>query len=128
MPLDDSAPIIDDRRYDDIVEEIKIRIARYTPEWQPIPVWNDYNDSDPGITLAQLMAWLSEMMLYRMGKVPELSYRAFLKLLGIELLAAQPARVDIAFPVQGTGTDPFIAVRPRTHISRPPAASAPRLR
>lgn len=52
MPIDQQAPLVDNRQFDDILEEIKTRIARYTPEW----VWNDYNDSDPGMTLAQLMA------------------------------------------------------------------------
>jgi predicted phage baseplate assembly protein len=117
MALQDAVPLIDDRRYDDIVEEIKTRIARYTPEWQP--VWNDYNDSDPGITLAQLFAWLSEMLIYRMGKVPELNYIKFLQLLGIELRAAQPARIDVMFPVKEDATVPFVDVPIRTQVSAP---------
>ena len=68
MPLEDYLPQIDDRSYDDIIAEVRTRIARYTPEWTP--VWTDVNDSDPGITLAQVFAWLSDMLLYRMGKVP----------------------------------------------------------
>ncbi len=115
MALEDAVPIVDDRRFDDILEEIRTRIARYTPEWQP--VWNDTNDSDPGITLAQLMAWLSEMLLYRMGKVPELNYLRFLGMLGIELEAAQPARADIVFPVLDTATKPYVDVPPRTQVS-----------
>ena len=35
MPLDDHIPRIDDRRYDDIIAEVRTRIARYTPEWAP---------------------------------------------------------------------------------------------
>src|SRR5712671_2025040 len=115
MALKDAEPVIDDRRFDDIVEEIKTRIARYTPEWQP--VWTDYNDSDPGITLAQLFAWLSEMLIYRMGKVPELNYIKFLELIGIELQAAQPARVDVTFPVSDTTAVPYVDVPPRTQVS-----------
>ena len=115
MALKDAEPVIDDRRFDDIVEEIKTRIARYTPEWQPI--WNDHNDSDPGITLAQLVAWLSEMLIYRMGKVPELNYIKFLELIGIELQAAQPARVNVTFPVADTATVPYVDVPPRAQVS-----------
>ncbi|MBR0820223.1 putative baseplate assembly protein [Bradyrhizobium liaoningense] len=125
MALKDAVPIIDDRRFDDIVEEVKTRIARYTPEWQP--VWNDHNDSDPGITLAQLLAWLSEMLLYRMGKVPELNYLKFLEMVGIELQAAQPARVDVMFPVTDTTTMPFIDVPPRTQVSAPADDGGPPL-
>ena len=98
MPLDDYLPQIDDRRYDDIIAEVRTRIARYTPEWTP--VWTDVNDSDPGITLAQVFAWLTEMLIYRMGKVPELNYLKFLQLLGIELRTAEPARTEITFPVK----------------------------
>ena len=117
MPLNDAVPVIDDRRFEDILDEIKTRIARYTPEWRP--VWTDYNDSDPGITLAQLMAWLAEMMLYRMGKVPELAYLKFLELLGIELNAAQPSRVDVVFPVAADAVAPYIEVPIRTQVSAP---------
>ena len=90
MPLQDAVPVIDDRRYDQLLSEIRTRIARYTPEWTP--VWTDVNDSDPGMTLAQLVAWMTELLTYRLGKVPELNYIKFLQLLGIELNAAEPAR------------------------------------
>lgn len=115
MPIDQQAPLVDNRQFDDILEEIKTRIARYTPEW----VWNDYNDSDPGMTLAQLMAWLSEMMIYRMNQVPDLNYIKFLEMLGIELQAAQPARVDVTFPVKNTMVDPYINVPLRAQVSAP---------
>jgi Baseplate J-like protein len=115
MPLETQTPVIDDRQFDDILEEIKTRIARYTPEW----VWNDYNDSDPGITLAQLMAWLSEMMIYRMNKVPDLNYIKFLELLGIELRAAQPAQVDVTFPVKNSVTASYVDVPLRAAVSAP---------
>jgi predicted phage baseplate assembly protein len=97
MPLETFIPKIDDRRYDDILVEARTRIARYTPEWTP--VWTDVNDSDPGITLVQLFAWLSEMLLYRLGRVPEHNYLKFLQLLGIELTPAQAAQAEITFPV-----------------------------
>jgi len=115
MPLDDNLPRIDDRRYDDIVAEIRTRIARYTPEWTP--VWTDVNDSDPGITLAQVFAWLSDMLLYRMGQVPELNYLKFLELLGIDLNPAEPAQVEITFPVKDTYSAPSLIVRERSQIS-----------
>ena len=46
MPLNNAIPQIDDRRYDSLLQEVRTRIARYTPEWTP--VWTDVNDSDPG--------------------------------------------------------------------------------
>ena len=66
MPL--QAPNLDDRRFADLVAEAKSRIPRYAPEW------TDHNTSDPGITLIQLFAWLGEMIMYRLNKVPDASY------------------------------------------------------
>lgn len=115
MPLTDALPVIDDRKYDDLVAELRTRIARYTPEWKP--VWSDLNDSDPGITLAQLFAWLSEMMLYRMNRVPQLNYIKFLQLIGIELAPALPARAEIAFTVAPTWNQASVLVPPRVQVS-----------
>ena len=119
MPLESALPVIDDRRYDDIVAEVRARIPRYTPEWTPDadPLWNDLNDSDPGITLAQLFAWLSEMLLYRMGLVPELNYIKFLELIGIELTAAQPAAAEISFATEDTWPAATLALPRRTQVS-----------
>jgi predicted phage baseplate assembly protein len=108
-------PVIDDRRYDDIVEEIKVRIARYTSEWKP--AWTDFNDSDPGITLAHVYAWLSEMLLYRMAQVPELNYVKFLELLGVTVNAAAPALAEVTFTVQNGVAAPWIDVPPRTQVA-----------
>lgn len=115
MPLKDALPVIDDRRYSDIVAEIRTRIARYTPEWKP--EWNDLNDSDPGVILAQTFAWLSEMMLFRMGRVPQLNYVKFLELIGVELMPAQPARADVSFVVDDAWPGASVIVPPRTQVS-----------
>jgi predicted phage baseplate assembly protein len=111
MPLVDYIPSIDNRRYDDILAEARTRIPRYTSEW------TDLNDSDPGMTLVQLFAWMTDMLLYRMGRVPELNYLKFLELLGMELRAATPAVAEITFPVLPTTTDPYVIVPMRTQVS-----------
>lgn len=113
MPL--QLPTLDDRSYEQILAELRTRIARYTPEWRP--VWNDMNHSDPGITLAQLFAWLSEMLIFRMNRVPELAQVKFLQLLGIELLPAQPARVELSFAVARDWPEPYVDVPARTQVS-----------
>lgn len=97
MPLEDHVPRLDDHTYDSIVAEMRSRISRYTPEWKP--VWSDLNDSDPGVTMIQVFAWLGEMLAYRMNQVPELNHLKFLQLLGVELRPAEPALVEITFPV-----------------------------
>lgn len=89
MPLE--APELDIRKFEDLVREAQLRIPRYAPEW------TDYNESDPGITLVQLFAWLTEMMLYQMNRVPERNYLKFLQLLGMELQPAQAATAHLTF-------------------------------
>lgn len=91
MPLEQEAPQIDTRSYDQIRRALLARIPRYLPEW------TDYNESDPGITLIELFAWLSEQLFFEMSRVPERSYIKFLKLLGQELRAAVPATAYLMF-------------------------------
>src|SRR6185369_13285009 len=104
MPLADQTPTIDDRTFDDLVAEVRTRIARYTPEWHP--TWSDVNDSDPGVTLAQVFAWLSEMLLFRMNRVPSLNYIKFLQLIGVELKPAEPAQAEVMLPVDSAFLQP----------------------
>jgi predicted phage baseplate assembly protein len=91
MPL--SAPNLDDRTFADIVAQAKTLIPRYVPEW------TNFNESDPGITLVELFAWMTEIITYRLNQVPNLNYIKFLQLIGIELNAAQPARAEVTFSV-----------------------------
>lgn len=98
MPLNQAIPTIDDRSFESLLAEVRTRIARYTPEWTP--VWTDVNDNDPGITMVQVFAWLTELLTYRMSKVPELNYIKFLQLLGIELNPAEPAQAEVTFPMK----------------------------
>lgn len=121
MPLQAQVPVIDDRTFDDIVAEARTRIPRYTPEW------TDFNDSDPGITLVQLFAWLSELLIYRMDQVPELNYLKFLELIGIELEPAAPAQAEIFFPVVATNPDPYVIVPLHTQVTAPASNSGPPL-
>ena len=100
MPLEAEATrLIDQRTYANLKDAALLRIPRYTPEW------TDFNESDPGATLVELFAWLTELMLYQMNRVPDLSYVRFLQLLGLELLPAQPAVAYLTFTPQ-PGTQP----------------------
>lgn len=73
MPL--QLPNLDDRRYPDLVDEARRLIPTYAPEW------TNHNPSDPGITLVELFAFLSEMLLYRLNRVTAANVLSFLKLL-----------------------------------------------
>jgi predicted phage baseplate assembly protein len=89
MPLPD--PQLDDRRFQDIVNEAKLRIPHYTPEW------TDHNLSDPGVTMIELFAWMTDLILYRLNRVPEKNYIRFMDLLGIHTKNAVPATTRVSF-------------------------------
>lgn len=86
---------LDDRRFEDLVEECLLRIPRYCPEW------TNYNPSDPGITLIELFAWLTDQMMQRFNQVPRRHYVAFLELLGVRLQPPSPAQTDLTFYLAG---------------------------
>lgn len=87
---------LDDRTFNDIVDEALRLIPRYCSEW------TNHNPSDPGITLIELFAWMTEMTLYRLNKVPEKTYLSLLELMGLSLVPPQSARAVVQFfPVEG---------------------------
>jgi hypothetical protein len=89
MPLE--IPKIDDRDYQQILNEALVRIPVHNPEW------TNFNDSDPGITLVQLFAFMTENLLYRSNLIPERNRIKFLKLLGIPVEPAAAAKGIVTF-------------------------------
>jgi predicted phage baseplate assembly protein len=84
-------PNLDDRKFNDLVEECLLRIPRYCPEW------TNHNPSDPGVTLVELFAWLTDQMLFRFNQVPYRNYIVFLEMLGIRLEPPAPAYTELTF-------------------------------
>jgi predicted phage baseplate assembly protein len=100
MPL--PAPELDDRKFQDIVDEAKRLIPRYCPEW------TNHNLSDPGVALIELFAWMSEMVLFRLNQVPERLYVHFLNLVGIEPFPPSVARADLTFWLSAALDSPVV--------------------
>jgi hypothetical protein len=87
---------LDDRTFDDIVAEAIRLIPRYCPEW------TNHNPADPGITLVELFAWMTELVIYRLNQVPEKTYLSLLELMGLSLIPPQASRAVMRFfPVEG---------------------------
>ena len=84
-------PNLDDRKFQDIVSEARSKIPLYCPNW------TDYNLSDPGITIIELFAWMVDMLLYRLNRVPEKNYIKFMDMIGIRLEPPKPAKVNVTF-------------------------------
>lgn len=86
---------LDDRRFQDLVNEAKRLVAEKCPEW------TDHNVSDPGVTLIEAFATMTEMLLYRLNQVPDKNYVKFLELIGVKLAPPQAAKVDVTFWLSG---------------------------
>lgn len=100
MPL--QAPILDDRTFDQILAQAKLLIPRYAP------AWTNQSETDPGITLMELFAWMTEMLLYRVNQVPDRNYIKFLELLGIKLTPARPAHAELTFTLTSSNVQTVI--------------------
>src|SRR3954469_21557352 len=92
MPL--QIPLIDDRDFEQIRDEAVARIPVHTPEW------TNFNLSDPGMTLVELFAYMTDNLLYRANRIPERNHAKFVSLLGIPLQAASPARGLVTFDTE----------------------------
>ena len=110
MPL--PSPILDDRSYQQLRDELVRRIPVYAPEW------TDHNASDPGITLVELFAFLGENLLFRFNQIPETTKLAYLKLLRIAMRAAVPARAMVVLERvdSGPGSDAGVTVDLGTEV------------
>ena len=111
------APNLDDRRFQDIVDETKLLIPKYCPEW------TNHNLSDPGVALIELFAWMSEMLMYRINQVPDRFYTKFLELMGIAPFPPTAAQADLTFWLSAVLDQP-VTVKAGTQVGAP-AASKP---
>jgi predicted phage baseplate assembly protein len=83
-------PTLDRRTWNELVSEGRSVIPRYAPGW------TDHNAHDPGITLMELLAWISELLMFRADRIPAAELRAFLRWLGIAPLPPQAAEAVLA--------------------------------
>jgi predicted phage baseplate assembly protein len=87
-------PILDDRSFEQLKDELVKRIPVFAPEW------TDHNESDPGIALLELFASLGESLLYRFNQIPDATKVAFLRLLGVRPRPAQLASTLLALETE----------------------------
>ena len=84
-------PNLDDRRFQDIVDEAKRLIPVLCPEWTA------FDETDPGVAIVELFAWMSEMVIYRLNQVPDAFYTRMLHLMGAELYPPRAATAQLTF-------------------------------
>ena len=86
-------PNLDDKTFDELFEEARALIPRYAPKW------TNHNFSDPGITLIDLFAWLTEMEIYTLNRINDRNILKFLKLMGEAPKASKSATVNLEFSI-----------------------------
>ena len=59
------APNLDDRHFQDLVDDAKRLVQQRCPEW------TDHNVSDPGVTLIEAFAQKTPVIVRRLGGMPE---------------------------------------------------------
>jgi hypothetical protein len=89
-------PNLDDRRWFDLVEEGRAQIPIYARE-----AWTDHNAHDPGMTIVELFAWITEMNVYRVHRIPDRHKLKFLSLVGINPEPPCPAGTVLSFTLSG---------------------------
>jgi len=92
-------PKLDDRSFEQLRQEAIQQLHAACPGW------TDFSPSDPGIALVEAFAYLTQVMLYRLNRVPDKQYNAFLRLIGITPLPPAAATTVLVFQRTGAGAD-----------------------
>src|SRR5215472_16790310 len=68
-------PNLDDQSFEDLVREGRALISRHADDW------TNHNTADPGITILELFAYVTEMLLYQTNRITNHHLREFLRML-----------------------------------------------
>lgn len=110
MPI--PLPRLDDRSFDQLVDQAIAR-ARGT-----CPDWTDFSPGDPGVTLIEAFAFLTEAMLYRLNRVPPKLRLALLNLAGVTVRPPSAASVDLLFSrIAGSPQDAKVTIPSGTIVT-----------
>ncbi len=92
MPI--PTPKLDLRTFDQLLSSAKETLKKALPDW------NDQSVHDPGIVLLEAFAHLTEMLIYRVNRLPENAHVEFLRLIGVQLAPAAAAVTTLRFELK----------------------------
>ncbi|WP_426561265.1 putative baseplate assembly protein [Angustibacter sp. McL0619] len=110
-----TAPNLDDRTFQDLVDDAKRHVQ------QSCPQWSDHNVSDPGVTLIEAFAQMVDQLIYRLNRVPDRHYVKFLELVGVRLRPPAAARGNVTFWLSAPQPQ-TVAVPAGTEVATPRTA------
>ena len=82
---------LDDRRFEDLLEQAR-QVIR-----EKCPSWTDLTPSDPGMVLLEAFAYLTDVLIYRLNRLPDRAFVEFLRLMGVKRQPPAAARVTLTF-------------------------------
>jgi predicted phage baseplate assembly protein len=109
---------LDDRTFQELVSEARLRVGQACPEW------TEHNVSDPGITLIELFAWMTEMVVYRLNRIPDKVHVTLLGLVGLQMEPPSAAEVDLRFRLAAPPEAP-VTLPARVEVGTPRTPSEP---
>jgi predicted phage baseplate assembly protein len=104
------APNLDDRTFQQLVDDAKRLVQQRCPEW------TDHNVSDPGVTLIETFAWMTDQLLYRLNRVPDRHYVKFLEMIGTRLFPPTAASAPVTFWLSAPANEP-VAIPVGTEVA-----------
>jgi predicted phage baseplate assembly protein len=112
------APNLDDRGFQDLVDEAKRLVQLRNP------TWTDHNVADPGVTLIETFAYMTDQLIYRLNRVPDLHYIKFLELLGEKMIPPGAATTRLEF-LLSIAQEVDLVIPKGTLVSTPRTTPAP---
>ena len=89
-------PELDEAEYEALLEQAKTVIASQGDSW------TDFNPHDPGITILELLAWLTETHSYEFDRITDAHREKYLRLLGASPRPPRPASVRLDLSTDGS--------------------------
>jgi hypothetical protein len=97
-------PTLDDRRYQDLVDQaMRLRDQR-------CPEWTSQEPGDPGVALIEIFAFMIDQLLYRLNQIPDRLYSSFLNMVGVRCRTGEVAETRVDF---------FLSAKPENPIRIP---------
>lgn len=84
-------PNLDDRTW----KQLMVEAQRFVS--QRYPAWTDRSPSDPGIVLVEVFAYITEILIFRLNRLPDKAYVQFLRLMGVSIEPPTAATVRLTF-------------------------------
>lgn len=98
-------PNLDDRDFARLLADAKALIAARSPEW------TDLSPGDPGVTLLEVFAYLTDTLIYRVNRLPEKAFVQFLDLIGVKVMPPAAASVDLEFSLAAAAATDVVIPR-----------------